>query len=432
MDAIATGRLTPADLLEQVLTRIDEVEPHIRAFAHLDAAGARVVAQARTAEARRGEFRGRLHGIPVAIKDVVPVAGMPMAAGSRVLDGYVPDDDAPVVTRLREAGAIIVGKTTTHEFAYGVTTPPTRNPWDTERIAGGSSGGSAAALAAGMVPAAIGTDTGGSVRVPASLCGVYGLRPTMGAIPVEACVPFSPRMDSVGPMARTAADLALLFEVMAARRLRARRGIADLRIGVVEADALGDDTDPDVMVVVEAATRALASQGATAAPLHVPPFADWEQPRTLYVLGDFLDGHRRASWWPAARDRYGEDVRAYLAYAETVEPTLREAAVTRLHELEAEFADAIRDVDALLLPVSPVPAPEAADVDRTDENGVRRPIVGQLIRLCGPISWCGLAAASIPFGHTVTGLPVGVQIAAREVETVLDVAAMLESTVTTA
>ncbi|MBF8193442.1 amidase, partial [Nonomuraea sp. K274] len=201
---LRTGRTTSTELVEQALDAIAELDPALNAFVTVDAEGAR--AAARRADQEPDDLRGPLHGVPVAVKDLIMVAGLPSTMGSRHFADYVPEVDAWCVARLRRAGAVIVGKTTTHEFAYGPTgdrsaAGPSRNPWDPARMSGGSSGGSAVAVAAGMVPLALGTDTGGSVRIPAALCGVAGFKPAYEAIPADGVFPLSRSLDHVGVLA---------------------------------------------------------------------------------------------------------------------------------------------------------------------------------------------------------------------------------------
>src|SRR5579883_1907812 len=212
---LRTGLVTPTELLSEVLEQIEARDERIRAFVTVLRAEAVREAEKAESEQRTGLFRGPLHGIPLAIKDLVAVKNARMTAGSRVLADYIAPEDAAVVEQLRRAGAIIVGKTNTHEFVYGTYTPPTRNPWDLSRVPGGSSGGSAAALAAGMCLGAIGSDTGGSIRIPAACCGVTGLKPTYGRVSCFGVVPLSWSLDHVGPMGRSAEDCALLFDAIA-------------------------------------------------------------------------------------------------------------------------------------------------------------------------------------------------------------------------
>ncbi len=214
-DAIRTGALTSEELVTACLRRIAETEPALDAC--VTVMGETALAQAREADvAIQAKARiGPLHGLPIAFKDLIETRGVLTTAGSRVLDDWIPDRDAAVVTRLAQAGAIALCKTNTHEFAFGTYTPPTRNPWNTAHIPGGSSGGSAAALAVGDCPGALGTDTGGSIRIPAACCGVTGLKPTYGLVSRTGIVPLSWSLDVVGPMARTVADCALLLDVLA-------------------------------------------------------------------------------------------------------------------------------------------------------------------------------------------------------------------------
>src|SRR2546422_10726421 len=210
------GSLRASALLASILERIDEVEPDLRAFVLVDREGVQRAAVALDRELALGRLRGPLHGIPVAVKDIFDVAGFPTRCGCRAYDDAPPaSEDSTVVARLRAAGAIILGKTTTHELACGVYTPPTRNPWDLERIPGGSSGGSGAAIAAGVVPGAIGSDTGGSIRIPASHCGLVGLKPTYGRISRSGALALSWSLDHVGTLTRTVEDAALMLSVLA-------------------------------------------------------------------------------------------------------------------------------------------------------------------------------------------------------------------------
>ena len=231
---IRDGSLTADTLAEMCLHRVRAVDPQVRAFVGVDEPAVRAQARELTREARAGRLRGPLHGVPVAVKDVIDVAGVPTRCGSNVT-----------------AGALIFGKTHTHEFAHGVTTPPTRNPWDLEKIPGGSSGGSAAAVASGQCLAALGSDTGGSIRVPSALCGVAGLRPGRDDIPVEGVAAFSPRLDTCGPIGRDARDLALLYAVLSGRRGTPASDVGGLTAGIVGAQTgeLGDGVGEAVAAV---------------------------------------------------------------------------------------------------------------------------------------------------------------------------------------
>lgn len=210
-DAIRQRRLSPVELVDSVLDRVEEVEPLVGAYVTVAAEQARRSALEAEREAAAGRFRGPLHGIPMGLKDLIDVAGVPTTAGSRVRAGHRADSDSTVTARLAAAGAVLVGKTHTHEFAFGLTTPQTRNAWDRGRVAGGSSGGSAVAVAAGTATFALGTDTGGSIRVPAALNGVVGLKPTYGLVPRHGVTSLSWSLDHVGPLTRTVADAAVVL-----------------------------------------------------------------------------------------------------------------------------------------------------------------------------------------------------------------------------
>src|SRR6266516_2985599 len=214
-EELRSGIITPTELLAETLERIDELDGEIKAFVTVMRDQAYEEAEKAENEQRTGLFRSALHGIPVAIKDLMAVKDIRMTAGSKVLADYIPQEDATVVEQLRTAGAVIIGKTNTHEFAYGTYTPPTHNPWDLARISGGSSGGSAAALAASMCHGALGSDTGGSIRIPSACCGITGLKPTYGRVSTYGVIPLSWSLDHVGPMGRSAENCAILFDAIA-------------------------------------------------------------------------------------------------------------------------------------------------------------------------------------------------------------------------
>ena len=212
---LRSGLVTPTELLAEMLEEIDARDEVIQAFVTVMRDEAYSAAEQAENEQRTGLFRGPLHGIPIAIKDLIAVKNVRMTAGSKVLADYIAPEDAAVVEHLRQVGAVLIGKTQTHEFAYGTYTPSTRNPWDITRVPGGSSGGNGAALAANMCLGAVGSDTGGSIRIPAACCGVTGLKPTYGRVSSFGVVPLSWSLDHVGPMGRSAEDCALIFDALA-------------------------------------------------------------------------------------------------------------------------------------------------------------------------------------------------------------------------
>ena len=402
-DALRRGELGVVELTEACLARA-EATSSLGAFALLDHEGARRQAAALAEH----EPRGPLHGVPVAVKDIIDVAGLPTRGGSAVPDAAPAARDAPVVTRLREAGAVILGKTATHELAFGVTTPAAANPWDPARSAGGSSGGSAVAVATGAVFAALGTDTAGSIRLPAAFCGAVGLKARHGALPMEGILPLAPSMDSAGALARSAEDLALVWDVLSGTRASAD----GVRIGVPDPAPEADD---EIAAAVAEAVEVLGG----AVPVTVPPWTAWERPRGRTLVAEALDAHRAAGWYPARREHYGAEPLAYLESAERLTDADRSAARQELADLAWRLQAALGAVDVLALPVCPVAAP-ARDADP-------RRAARELTPLCGPANAAGLAAASVPCGFTSGGLPIGLQLVGEREEAVLAVARRYQS-----
>ena len=432
--AVAAGEVTPLELAQACLDAIALQEPALGAFATVEPERALAQARALTDElAGGGRPRSPLHGIPIAVKDLIDVAGYPTRAGSAVLaDAAAATADAAVVARLRAAGAVVIGKARTHEFALGILTPQTRNPHDRARAAGGSSGGSAAATAAFACFGALGTDTGGSIRIPAALCGVAGLKPRAGRVPDDGIVPLSPVLDVCGPLARSAADLELLWEALRepGPAPHGRPGAAaapgrPLRIARVADGSLGE-VAPEVLGAVAAAARRLAERDdvelAAAAP---SPLEAWSPSRLVPLLADALDVHRERGWYPAARDAYGPDMLAGLEIAETLAARDVTRALRALRRLGDELLACLDDCDALLLPTTPIAAPRLDEA--LDAGGAQRSEVARaLTRLCAPVNWCPLAAVSVPGGTTAEGLPIGLQLIARDERTALEAAKRCE------
>lgn len=410
--AIGAGELSPVELTDACLARAGELEPVLGAFAVLDADGARRQAVALADEAARGDSRGPLHGIPVGIKDVIDVRGLPTRAGSSVPDGRASPDDAPVVGGLREAGAVVVGKTATHELALGVTTPQSVNPWDATRLPGGSSGGSAVAVAVGACVAALGTDTAGSVRIPSALCGVSGLKPRPGSLPMEGIVAVSPSMDSCGPIARSARDLVLVWTALTGSPAPRRR--PGISVGVPR--DWPDWVDPELRSSVREAAGTLAAPGEVVE-VDLPPFKAWNRPRGRVVVAEAVEAHRRAGWYPIHAERYGEEVLSALKAGKRLGPAELAAARWELAGLAAKFREALGAVDVVALPVTPGPAP----LRDTGEPGPVRDarLTRELTTLCGPVNACGLAAVAVPTAPAASGLPMGVQFVAEDEQTAL-------------
>jgi Asp-tRNA(Asn)/Glu-tRNA(Gln) amidotransferase A subunit family amidase len=410
---VREGEVSSVELVGSALERVGELDGRVGAFVVLLAEEAMAEAAERDARGRRGEMVGPLHGVPVAVKDLIDVAGAVTGAGSPKLAGNVAGRDAEVVTRLREAGAVVVGKTRTHEFAYGVVTPGTANPWDLGRIAGGSSGGSAAAVAAGLVPGAVGSDTAGSIRIPAACCGVVGLKPTWGRVPATGVWPLSWSCDHVGPLAGTVADVALLDQVLAGatpppgpRDGAPPRGAP--RIGRLVGEDL-EPVDPAVTAVVDELCRRLAAAGATLDEVTLPLRAARGAVATI-VLAEAAAAHARL----LAETGEGGYSRAMLSMIRIGGSALAGEYLTGLRyrgRFVAQVEGLLADRDALLLPTLPCVAP-AIGQRAVALGGEQVGVQAALTRLPGPLNCSGSPVLSLPAG-LVGKLPVGISLVGR-------------------
>jgi aspartyl-tRNA(Asn)/glutamyl-tRNA(Gln) amidotransferase subunit A len=431
--AIASGRLRCIDAVEACLSRAAATEPVVHAFLHLDPAAALREAEERDRELAAGYRRSALHGIPVAVKDIIDVAGMPTTAASRVVAATPAARDAEIVAALRVAGGVIIGKTNTHEFANGATTPPTRNPRNVERIAGGSSGGSAAAIAAGSALLTIGTDTGGSVRLPAALCGVAGFRPRRrsNGIGLGGILPLSTEFDQWGLLAAHGADLVLACDALSITIPAPIPALSELRLIIPDRlSALLHGHEQDVLNVFAAAIAKVASAGGRVGEAAVPELAAWRAPRMAIQMRQFIEAHRAAGWWPNARDRYTDEVRLNLDLAERQCGMPLEGCRSDLEKLDA-MVDALLAAGHLLaLPTVAVTAPKASDVASMAWSGdeTRHPIVALLAQATLPFSRPGLAAITISCGNVANGLSVGLQLVGTDDRLVLGAATAIEAT----
>jgi aspartyl-tRNA(Asn)/glutamyl-tRNA(Gln) amidotransferase subunit A len=426
-DAIHKGKISPIELVDACLSRIAAVEQTIKAFAVIDAERATRDAAMLTEELTRTGPRSPLHGIPLGVKDVIDVGGLPTRAGSHVLDGEPIPGDAPVIKRLRDAGALIIGKTTTHEFACGVTTPPTRNPWNPSRIPGGSSGGSGAAVAAGECSAALGTDSGGSIRVPAAFCGVCGLRPRLGTIPMEGIIPFSWTHDTCGPIGRTAFDVALVWrEMVGDQTVTATLAVSHLRVGLVHPMQSILETDSEVEEATLAAAKIMEAEGARLRNVTLPPFREWDVPRKMVVFTDMLAAHQEAGWYPQRSGRYTEDAAAFFRKGEQISGADLALARRRLQVLAEAFLTSFNEVDILLLPTAIFAAPTVEEASRRTRPG-QPPLSPDVLRATGPVGSCGLVSISVPSGFSSDGMPLGLQFVARDESTALSAAARFQA-----
>lgn len=433
---LRSGLLTPTELLAETLERIDALDGEIKAFVTVMHDEAFKDAEAAESEQRTGLFRGPLHGIPLAIKDLIAVKNVRLTAGSRVLEDYIATEDAAVVEMLRRAGAILVGKTQTHEFAYGTYTPPTRNPWDLTRVPGGSSGGNAAALAAGMSLGAIGTDTGGSIRIPAACCGVTGLKPTYGRVSSYGVIPLSWSLDHVGPMGRSAEDCALIFDSIAKYDPRDPASVSHppsktyetltsednhellflqgLKLGVPQ-DAFVDPLDPEVRLAWRGALLVLKEAGAQ--------IVDVELPRATFATYRMIQkpegslAHLEKGWLQDKLELYGEPTRTRLLEGQEIKAVDYLRAQHQRRLFSSLLRAAMHQVDALVLPAIPIPAlPVPLMYQEISIEGVKENSGDAMLRLTMPFNLAGLPAISFPDGFNSQGLPLSLQIAGKPFE----------------
>ncbi|MGY1747165.1 amidase [Blastococcus sp. SYSU D00695] len=438
---IAARRLSPVELVDSVLARLEATEPALTAYACVTADSARETARHAEQEIAAGRYLGPLHGIPLGIKDLFDSAGVPATSSSRVRAGRVPDTDAVAVARLRAAGMVPVGKTHTHEFAYGTITPTTRNPWDTGRIPGGSSGGSAAAVAAGSCMVGLGSDTAGSIRIPAALCGTVGLKPTYGRVSRRGVTPLSWSLDHVGPLARNVVDCAWVLDAIAGHdpldpatvdvpvprhAADLDRGVAGLRIGVL-ADGGAGRLHDDVAAAVRAAAGVLEAQGARLREVTLPR-ADQVLPAAWAILMPEASAYHRETLRTSA-DLYTDDVRLLLEVGQLVPATDHVTALRVRTLVQRDWAALFDDVDVVLTPAAPVPAPEVGAHVVSWPDGATEDVTSALVRLTLPGDLTGLPVLALPVGVDAAGLPLGMQLTGRPFDeaTVLRVGAAYEA-----
>jgi aspartyl-tRNA(Asn)/glutamyl-tRNA(Gln) amidotransferase subunit A len=428
--ALRKRKISSAELTGLALERISRLNPALNAFLTVTESAAQARADTLDQELAGGIDRGPLHGIPIAHKDCFSTKGVRTTGGSKILAGRVPDHDAEIVAQLDRAGAVMLGKTNLHELCYGITSNnphfgAVHNPWDLERIPGGSSGGSAAAVAAGLVFAASGTDTGGSIRVPASFCGVVGLKPTYGRLSRRGVMPLGLTLDHVGPIARNVRDAAACFRAMAgdAPAAATRAGIAGLRIGV-PANFFFDRLEPEITSSIRRAVQTMAALGARMMEVQIPDMD------ALNSIGRLVLSAEAASVWRRHLDRpadFGEDVFAALERGCLVPATEYLDAQRQRRRLSRRLAKLWTRIDCLLCPATPTTAPRIGDAviriggieeARTGPAGsvVRADFVEDVrigsTRLVRPFNVLGWPAMSMPCGFSDAGLPIGLQLAA--------------------
>jgi aspartyl-tRNA(Asn)/glutamyl-tRNA(Gln) amidotransferase subunit A len=409
---VARGAVSPVALVRSCLERI-EARRDLNAFITVLADSALDEASRAEREIAGRGVRGPLHGIPVSVKDLIDVAGTPTTSGSNVPPLH-PGVDAPLVARLREAGAIIIGKTNLHEFAFGTTSDETafgavRNPHDPSRSAGGSSAGAAVALVEGMCCGSIGTDTGGSIRIPAAACGTVGLKPTSGEVSCEGVVPLSRTCDHAGPLTRTVADARLMFGALIGRSIDASRPSRPARLGVPGGYLLAR-LDHDVRLALAATRSALAAAGHALEDVEIPSAGITPDVYLHIVLPEASQYH--APMLATDAERYSPGVRLRLEMGRYVLAEDYVRAMELRRQLTAQVDAALERYDALLLPALAIPAPPlgAATVDI---DGTPEPVRAAMLRLTQLFNLTGHPAIAIPAGTTTGGLPIGMQLVGR-------------------
>jgi aspartyl-tRNA(Asn)/glutamyl-tRNA(Gln) amidotransferase subunit A len=430
--ALRGKKLSVRELTEETLRRMAEANPRLNAFLTVSAAAARTRAAVLDDELSRGIDRGPLHGIPIAHKDNIFTRGVRTTSGSKIFADFVPDHDAAIVSQLDDAGANVIGKTGLHEFAYGITSNnphfgAIRNPWDLERIPGGSSGGSAAAVAAGLVPLATGTDTGGSIRIPASFCGVVGLKPTYERVSRKGVMPLGLTFDHAGLLARTVRDVALGFSLIAKHSSGylppARADLRGMRIGVPE-NFFVERIAPEVMLSFRAAVQTVAALGAHVTEIRLP------DPEAVNVVGRLAQLAEVSSLLARYLDRraeIGPDVVVLLEQGRLI-PSTDYLNAQRVRALLArDFSKIWKNLDCLMTPATPITAPRIGEMTialGSSTEDVRTTAT----RLVRPFNVLGWPALALPCGFSIAGLPIGLQLVAppQQEDTLLQAGAALE------
>ena len=412
--------VSPVELAQNCLTNIEKLNPVLNAFVTVTAASALLQARQAEAEIQHGNWRGPLHGVPLGLKDLIDTAGVRTTAGSALFKDRIPAEDADIVRRLKDAGAVLLGKQNLHEFAYGGSSVisyfgEVRNAWNLEHIAGGSSGGSASAVAAGLCYGAIGTDTAGSVREPAALCGVVGLKPTYGRVSTRGVIPLSRSLDHVGPITSTVADAAVLLQTIAGYDLEDMncvnrpvddyvagldRGTNRIRIGVPR-QFFYEDLDPEISCAVEQALAVLKYLFGEMHEIELAVPTD----RTLQAAESYAYHAESVARSP---ELYQPETLRRIRTGEKVSSPEVEEHRRELKRMHSEIDQVLADIDVIVTPTTPIPAPALAELKQNPD--LLRPRELTLLRNTRPFNVWGLPAIGVPCGFTGSGLPIGLQI----------------------
>jgi aspartyl-tRNA(Asn)/glutamyl-tRNA(Gln) amidotransferase subunit A len=410
-ERVRRREISPVELVRECLERIDRLNPTLNAFITVTAESSLAEAQKAEQEIQSGNWRGPLHGIPIGLKDLIDTAGVKTTAASAVFRDRVPIEDADVVKKLKTAGALLIGKQNLHEFAYGGSSlishfGPVRNPVNPGFIAGGSSGGSAAAVASGMCYAAIGTDTAGSIREPAALCGVVGLKASYGLVSTRGIIPLSFSLDHAGPITRSVEDAAIVLDAIAETsdganyRESLTTGIHDFVVGVPR-KYFYEDLDGEIASAIEEAVNGLGKLAKSVRVVECPIDED----RTVFLAESHAYHRDKIA---SAPELYDPETLRRVQTGDTVTETEYQNAMAQLQRARQEIAKTFRDVDVLLTPTTPVPAPRISDLLK--DISLLRPAEIRLLRNTRPVNVWGLPAISVPCGFTSEGLPIGLQI----------------------
>ena len=438
---IRRGDISSMEVTRILLDRIELLNPKMNAYILVLRNEALAEARLRDEESKRGKFSGLLHGIPVAIKDIIAIRGAKMTCGSKIMQNKVTSKDAAVVKKLRNAGAVILGKLNLHEFAYGVTSEnphygPSLNPWDLSRITGGSSGGSGAAVAAGLCYAALGTDTGGSIRIPASLCGIVGLKPTFGVTSTSGVFPLSWSLDHVGALTRRVDDASIMFNAMRIRDsnasvLRSQRldgkmndNLEGKVIGVLEETFEG--TNENVVTGVKAAVQIWEKAGFQMQDVSFPHLREARAAATIVLASEASAHHEQLL--RQLENEYGEDVRSRLKMGLLFTGTEYVNAQRIRRMIKRNLTSLFKKVDAIVLPTTPIAAFHVGEKPVDSDGTTIDPRV-LLTRFTSVFNLVGTPAISVPCGINPLGLPFGVQIVCKPFDEslILDIADVLES-----